>query len=215
MLLLERKKQKFRGEIFLLFTFAYGCRYLLEILRGDDQRGGLGLSMPTYHLVPGGLVVFAIAFTIGFSRLIRSDTARRVAQIASFLPAVIFLVAMRPASFAQPEMDAYSTPARRDGDRARERDRLLRALELGAGAPGSGHGVEPAAARSARSGAGEGRREGHERRRRRRDGRRCAREEDGDEAGEEGEGGGWKPAVEEATGDEAAENEGALEPKDA
>src|SRR5262249_53278657 len=42
LLLWYRRKQKFRGEIFFLFAFAYGtARYLLEILRDDAERGSL------------------------------------------------------------------------------------------------------------------------------------------------------------------------------
>ncbi len=42
LLLFARTKQKFRRQIFILFTFAYGvARFLIEILRDDDERGSL------------------------------------------------------------------------------------------------------------------------------------------------------------------------------
>jgi phosphatidylglycerol:prolipoprotein diacylglycerol transferase len=49
LLLWARKKQKFRGEIMFLFFFAYGvCRYGLEIIRDDAERGSIPPSLPEH-----------------------------------------------------------------------------------------------------------------------------------------------------------------------
>ena len=49
LLLWQRKHQKFRGQIFFLFAFAYGyLRFLIEMLRDDSERGEFG----TFPLAP-------------------------------------------------------------------------------------------------------------------------------------------------------------------
>jgi phosphatidylglycerol:prolipoprotein diacylglycerol transferase len=100
LLLYVRSKQKFRGEIFFLFAFAYGvCRYLLEVLRDDAERGSIPPSLPEHILVPLGYAVLAAGFAIGFSQLIKNITMRRVAQVAAFLPAILLFVALKPEAF--------------------------------------------------------------------------------------------------------------------
>jgi phosphatidylglycerol---prolipoprotein diacylglyceryl transferase len=100
LLLAARTKQKFRGQIFILFTFAYGvCRFLIEILRDDEERGSLPFSGGKHTMIALGLIIFAVGFSISFAKLIQNVTLRRVAQALSFVPAVVAYVALMPASF--------------------------------------------------------------------------------------------------------------------
>lgn len=109
-LLLARRHQKFRGQIFLLFTFSYGvCRYMLEILRDDAERGSLPPSLPEHMLIPFGLLLFAVGYTIGFSRAIHNEVVRRATQVLSFAPAVVLFLLMRPETFASTASIQYST----------------------------------------------------------------------------------------------------------
>jgi phosphatidylglycerol:prolipoprotein diacylglycerol transferase len=110
LLLLARRRQRFRGEIFLLFTFAYGiCRYLLEILRDDAERGSLPPSLPEHLLLPLGLVIFAVSYVIGFSNRIENITLRRITQALAFTPAIALYLAMKPETFAAEALLQYST----------------------------------------------------------------------------------------------------------
>ncbi len=73
LLLIARKHQKFRGQIFLLFVFAYGiCRYALEILRDDAERGEIPPSLPEHILIPLGAAILAVGYVVGFSKALRS-----------------------------------------------------------------------------------------------------------------------------------------------
>ncbi len=100
LLLFARSKQKFRGQIFFLFAFAYGvCRYLLEVLRDDAERGSIPPSLPEHILVPLGYAILAAGFAIGFSHLITNMVARRVAQVVAFIPAVLLFIALKPEAF--------------------------------------------------------------------------------------------------------------------
>ncbi|WP_437307558.1 prolipoprotein diacylglyceryl transferase [Sorangium sp. So ce388] len=110
LLLLARRRQRFRGEIFLLFTFSYGvCRYLLELLRDDAERGSIPPSLPEHVLLPAGLVVFAVGYTIGFSHVIHHDVARKVTQALSFVPALALYLVLKPETFGASEALQYST----------------------------------------------------------------------------------------------------------
>ncbi|MGK3989732.1 prolipoprotein diacylglyceryl transferase family protein [Sorangium sp. So ce136] len=110
LLLLARRRQKFRGEIFLLFTFSYGvCRYLLELLRDDAERGSIPPSLPEHLLLPAGLVIFAVGYTIGFSHVIHHDVARKVTQALSFVPALALYLVLKPETFGASETLQYST----------------------------------------------------------------------------------------------------------
>jgi phosphatidylglycerol:prolipoprotein diacylglycerol transferase len=109
-LLVSRKHQKFRGQIFLLFTFAYGfCRYLLEILRDDSERGSIPPSLPEHVLIPLGLAVFGVGYAIGFSKAIRNTVVQRVTQVLAFAPAVVAYVLLKPETFASTATQQYST----------------------------------------------------------------------------------------------------------
>lgn len=100
LLLWQRRKQKFRGEIFFLFAFAYGvARFLLEILRDDEERGSIPPSLPEHVLLPACLVILAVGWVIGFSKSIKDTTMQRLTQVLAFVPAVAVYLAMRPESF--------------------------------------------------------------------------------------------------------------------
>jgi phosphatidylglycerol:prolipoprotein diacylglycerol transferase len=110
LLLYARTKQKFRGQIFLLFTFAYGvARYLIEILRDDEERGSLPFSGGKHTIIALGLVIFAAGFAIGFSQLIANLKVRRVAQVLAFVPAVVFYLLLMPASWGDTLQYQWST----------------------------------------------------------------------------------------------------------
>ncbi|AKU96266.1 Prolipoprotein diacylglyceryl transferase [Labilithrix luteola] len=100
LLLWQRKHQKFRGQIFFLFAFAYGyARFLIEMLRDDSERGEFG-TFPEHLFISGALFLLALAFTFGISLGITNPKARTVARVASFVPAIAAYLILRPASFA-------------------------------------------------------------------------------------------------------------------
>ncbi|MEZ4306614.1 MAG: prolipoprotein diacylglyceryl transferase, partial [Polyangiaceae bacterium] len=110
LLLYARTKQKFRGQIFLLFTFAYGvCRYMLEILRDDEERGSLPFSAGKDTMIALGLAIFAVGFALGFSKLIKNETMRRLSIALAFVPAVVMYLALAPASFGESVAYQWST----------------------------------------------------------------------------------------------------------
>ncbi|WP_437781389.1 prolipoprotein diacylglyceryl transferase [Sorangium sp. So ce1097] len=110
LLLLARRRQKFRGEIFLLFTFSYGvCRYLLELLRDDAERGSIPPSLAEHVLLPAGLVVFAVGYMIGFSHVVRDGVLRKVTQALAFVPAIALYLALKPETFGASTTIQYST----------------------------------------------------------------------------------------------------------
>lgn len=110
LLLSSRKRQKFRGQIFFIATFAYGlARYLLEILRDDPERGNVPGAFAAHVLIPICLALFAAGFALSFARMIEGATARRVVQVAAFAPAVVFAVLLRPAQYVPPELMSLST----------------------------------------------------------------------------------------------------------
>jgi phosphatidylglycerol:prolipoprotein diacylglycerol transferase len=110
LLLVARKKQKFRGEIFLLFTFAYGvCRYLLEILRDDEERGFVNLGLPLHVIVPLGFAALMMGYAASFSELVPSMAARRVTQALALLAPVGLFVGLRPQSFELAPAASLST----------------------------------------------------------------------------------------------------------
>jgi phosphatidylglycerol---prolipoprotein diacylglyceryl transferase len=110
LLLSARRRQRFRGQIFCIFFFAYGvCRFLLEILRDDPERGNLPGSLPEHILVPACLALFAAGYIAAFSRMVQGATVRRVTQVLSVVPAVVAAILMRPADFAAAELVQLST----------------------------------------------------------------------------------------------------------
>ncbi len=109
-LLFARTKQKFRGQIFLLFTFAYGvARYMLEILRDDKERGSIPISSGKHVMVALGLAILAAGFAFGFSRQIENRTFRYIAQALAFVPAVAMYLVLAPASYGDVNNYQWST----------------------------------------------------------------------------------------------------------
>lgn len=110
LLMWRRKKQTFRGEIFLLFVFSYGfVRFLLELLRDDVERGEFGPSMGKHLLIPGALLLFAFAFAISYAKEMTNIVLRNVVLGAAFLLPVVVYFQMKPASFGTQTVTQYST----------------------------------------------------------------------------------------------------------
>ncbi|MCS6901166.1 MAG: prolipoprotein diacylglyceryl transferase [Myxococcales bacterium] len=110
LVMLQRKHQRFRGQVFLLFTFAYGfLRYDLEILRDDAERGEFGPQMGEHVLVPGGLFLLALGYIFFISRALTNKVLRVVTQVAILVPAVALYLLLRPASFAEQVLVRLST----------------------------------------------------------------------------------------------------------
>ncbi len=105
-LLWARRHQKFRGQIFFLFAFAYGfLRFLLELWRDDAERGDVPPRMDKYLLVGFALFLFAIAFTFGPSLSIPDPRTRTAARAFAFVPVPIALWVLRTKQF---ESDPYN-----------------------------------------------------------------------------------------------------------
>lgn len=100
LLLWMRGRQKFRGQIFLVFAFTYGAaRFALELVRDDLERGDVPPALPEHVLIPGAFALFAAAYSFGIAPAIRHGAARVATQIASIVPAVIAYVKYAPAEF--------------------------------------------------------------------------------------------------------------------
>ncbi len=110
LLMVQRKNQRFRGQIFMLFAFAYGfARFLLEIVRDDAERGLYGPELGAHILLPGALALFAAGYSIGFANGIPNVTMRRLTQGLSFVPALVAFLVMRPGSFMTANIVQLST----------------------------------------------------------------------------------------------------------
>ncbi|MGH7281933.1 MAG: prolipoprotein diacylglyceryl transferase family protein, partial [Polyangiaceae bacterium] len=110
LLLWQRKHLKFRGQVFFLFVFAYGfCRFLLEIIRDDPERGEYGPVMAEHILIPGALLLFSIAFVWGIALGITNARARSIARVVAFLPPILAYIMLRPASFGNSVVVQLST----------------------------------------------------------------------------------------------------------
>ena len=102
LLLWQRKNQKFRGQIFFLFAFAYGyLRFLLEIIRDDTERGEFGPIMSEHWMVSLSLLAMGLAFVFGISLGIRNPQTRLLARIAALIPPVVAFFWLRPQSFGK------------------------------------------------------------------------------------------------------------------
>lgn len=102
LLLVARKSQRFKGQIFYLFAFSYGAiRFVLEIVRDDEERQSWGPAMSEHIAVPFCLVLFALAFVFGVSLGIGNLRTRMIARIVAFVPAVALYLKLRPADFSQ------------------------------------------------------------------------------------------------------------------
>jgi phosphatidylglycerol---prolipoprotein diacylglyceryl transferase len=101
-LLWQRKHQKFRGQIFFLFAFAYGyLRFVLEVLRDDSERGEFGPLIAEHWMISGSLLIMAVAFVFGVSLGIRDTRVRMVARVLAFVPPIVAFVILRPPSFGK------------------------------------------------------------------------------------------------------------------
>jgi phosphatidylglycerol---prolipoprotein diacylglyceryl transferase len=110
LVMLTRKHQKFRGEVFLVFTFAYGyARFLLEILRDDAERGEYGPQIAEHLLVPGVLLIAAIAYIVRMARVFERMELRILTQILVVIPPVLLFLKLRPESFAASQSVKLST----------------------------------------------------------------------------------------------------------
>jgi phosphatidylglycerol:prolipoprotein diacylglycerol transferase len=110
LLLFQRKHQKFRGQVFMLFAFGYGfLRFLIEIVRDDAERGLYGPHLTADVLIPGALAVFAAGYAGAFSKAVDNVTMRRLTQIIAFVPAIAAYLVMRPANYVNSEIIQLST----------------------------------------------------------------------------------------------------------
>jgi phosphatidylglycerol---prolipoprotein diacylglyceryl transferase len=110
LLMLQRKNQRFRGQVFLLFIFAYGvARYLLEILRDDAERGSYGPHLSEHIIVPGGLLILGIGYIVGISKIVDNQNIRIGTQIAAVVPALLMYLSLKPSSFADEVLVKLST----------------------------------------------------------------------------------------------------------
>lgn len=100
LLLYWRRHQKFRGEIFFIFTFAYGLlRFLLEFYRDDKERGDIPPALAPHILFPLCLSIFAAAYALGLAPRVKNAAVRMATQVAAFVPAVYAFIAFRPQEF--------------------------------------------------------------------------------------------------------------------
>ena len=108
--LLVRDHQKFRGQVFLTFTFLYGfARYLLEILRDDAERGEYGPQMAEHVIVPGVLLIAGIAYIVRMARMFERIELRVLTQVLVLVPPVLLFLKLRPESFAGSQTVRLST----------------------------------------------------------------------------------------------------------
>jgi phosphatidylglycerol:prolipoprotein diacylglycerol transferase len=102
LLLWQRKHQKFRGQIFFLFAFAYGyLRFLLEIIRDDTERGEFGPLMPEHWIIAGSLFLMSVAFVFGVSLGIVNAQRRTIARVLAFVPPIVAFVLLQPKTFGK------------------------------------------------------------------------------------------------------------------
>jgi len=100
LLLMQRRNQKFRGQIFFTFAFGYGyLRFLLEILRDDAERGEYGPALAEHVLVPGALLLMSLGLCFGLALGIKNEAARTVVRVVGFVPPVVAYLMLRPPSF--------------------------------------------------------------------------------------------------------------------
>ena len=99
---LVRKRQRFRGEVFLAFTLGYGLlRFLIEILRDDLERGEVGPYIAQHVALAGSLLIFAAAYMYGPARSIANSKLRHATEAIAVVPAVIVYFLTKPQSFAE------------------------------------------------------------------------------------------------------------------
>jgi phosphatidylglycerol---prolipoprotein diacylglyceryl transferase len=100
-LLRARSTQRFRGQIFLWFTFLYGAaRFSLELVRDDAERGSIPPALPAHVLISGSYFAFAFAYAFGIAPTLRNRSLRAASQALAFVPAVFAYLELRPGEFA-------------------------------------------------------------------------------------------------------------------
>jgi phosphatidylglycerol:prolipoprotein diacylglycerol transferase len=110
LLLWTRKHQKFRGQVFLVFAFAYGVlRFLLEIVRDDPERGAFPPQLPEHILISGALLLFGLGYIFCIAESVPDRTLRRMTQVVAIIPAVVAYLLLRPESFAEQTLMLLST----------------------------------------------------------------------------------------------------------
>jgi phosphatidylglycerol---prolipoprotein diacylglyceryl transferase len=110
LLMVQRKHQRFRGQVFMVFAFGYGfLRFLIEIVRDDAERGLWGPHLTADVLIPGALAVFALGYALAFAKSVENVTMRRLTQIIAFMPAITAYILLRPANYVSSEIVQLST----------------------------------------------------------------------------------------------------------
>jgi phosphatidylglycerol:prolipoprotein diacylglycerol transferase len=105
-----RRNLKFRGQVFLTFTFAYGVlRFLLEMIRDDSERGEFGPHLAEHVMIAGGLLLFALAYIAFMAPSVADPTMRKMTQVVAVVPALVAFLLLRPASFADQTLLQFST----------------------------------------------------------------------------------------------------------
>ncbi len=98
--LLLRKNQKFRGQVFFTFAFGYGfLRFLLEILRDDPERKLWGPALPEHVLLPGALLLMSLGLCFGLALGIQNAKVRTIVRVLGFVPPVVAYAILKPPSF--------------------------------------------------------------------------------------------------------------------
>jgi phosphatidylglycerol:prolipoprotein diacylglycerol transferase len=106
----QRKHMRFRGQVFLLFVYAYGfLRFVLELWRDDVERGSYGPTIDAHVYIPACLLLFAIGFVFAISLAVANERARVAARVLAFVPAVVAYFALKPAAFGEPTPYQLST----------------------------------------------------------------------------------------------------------
>jgi phosphatidylglycerol:prolipoprotein diacylglycerol transferase len=110
LVLLVRKNQKFRGQVFFTFAFAYGyVRFMLEILRDDPERKVYGPALPEHVLLPGALLLMSLGLCFGLALGIKSGVVRTVVRVLGFVPPVVAYAVLKPPSFGSSVTVVLST----------------------------------------------------------------------------------------------------------
>ena len=105
-----RQAARFRGEVFLAFTFGYGyLRFLLEIVRDDNERGSFGPAFREHVLIPSLLVLLAAAFAYGPLRSVARVAVRRAASALALALPVLAYWLLRPPPSGAPNVVQLST----------------------------------------------------------------------------------------------------------
>ena len=148
LLLWYRRKQKFRGEIFLLFAFGYGVA--ASSSRSSATTPSAAPSPRRSRAHPDPPRLRAPRDRLGHRLLpgrSRTSTARaRHARSLAFLPAIALYLALKPETFAtRRNRRVLHLAVHRRRQRHRRLGGLRRLLQGGARPPEAGHGPRPPA----------------------------------------------------------------------